>query len=577
MTYTNTGADLLANELYSFGVRVAFVFTGGAISAIIDSAEKIGIKIIPYDHELDASYAAEGYVRATSEPTVVLVTSGPGATNAITGIAGSWFDSIPVLFISGQVKSFEKTNFDLNLQNGFQETDVIKSTSHLSKYAKAVDHCSQIIPSVREAFNSMLTGRPGPAVLDITMDAQTEVMENSNSENFSYSNFNKTLSKGMISNDVLLSNNDYEYLLKKMLESKNPVILIGGGVQWLPSGFFEKIVKKLKIKIVSTYAGINAINQDNYFYDGMIGPFGHPKANKCLIEASDLFILGARVPQRAIPLLSEESKKKFDSVKKFVLTVDPSEFINHKLGPVEKIFNGLLSDFFNYIDNKIDQIDNKAINKEIISNVLPNEMFLSISSQSDKSLSVENNYSVDQLIESLNNNIPKNSNIFVDVGQNAVALALGLKRNNGERLFSSWANSPMGYSLPASLGAALDEKHQKSVCVIGDGGLRTAMSSFPNLRLMKGKAKIIIWDNQGYRTIVDHLEKMLSGRRSAVTVESGIPYFPMENVLTACDFNVLHSKNDLENDMKSFFSDDKIDIIIVPIDPSIRMIPNKII
>ena len=106
-----TGADFFANELYNFGVRVAFVFTGGAISAIIDSFDRIGIEIIPYDHELDASYAAEGYVRATSRPAVVLVTSGPGVTNAITGIAGSWFDSIPVLFISGQVKSFEKTNF----------------------------------------------------------------------------------------------------------------------------------------------------------------------------------------------------------------------------------------------------------------------------------------------------------------------------------------------------------------------------------------------------------------------------------------------------------------------------------
>ena len=201
-------------------------------------------------------------------------------------------------------------------------------------------------------------------------------------------------------------------------------------------------------------------------------------------------------------------------------------------------------------------------------------MFQSIQSPSDNSLSTENNYSIFQLFDSLNNTLPKNSDIFVDVGQNVCSSILGLKRNRGERIFSSWANSPMGYSLPASLGAALDDNERQSVCIIGDGGFRTALSSLPNLRAMKGKVKIILWDNQGYRTIVDHLEKMLSGRRKAVTVESGIPYFPIKKVLISSDLELLDSKGNLENDMKIFFSDDKIDVMIVHIDPSIRMIPN---
>ena len=574
-----TGADFLVDELYNFGVRVAFVFTGGAISAIIDSAVKRGIKIIPYDHELDASYAAEGYVRSALKPTVVLVTSGPGLTNTITGIAGSWFDSIPVLFISGQVKSFEKTNFDLYLQNGFQETDIIKSTNHLTKYCKEINHCSQMIPTVRKAFKSMLTGRPGPAVLDITMDAQTQITENPNPENFIYYNFKETLNRGMLPDNNLSSKKDYEYLLKKMLEAENPVILIGGGTQWLPSGLFESIVKKLKIKIISTYTGINAISQDNIFYDGMIGPFGHTKANRSLIEASDLFILGARIPQRAFPLLTEESKKKLQSARKFVLTVDSSEFINHKIGPIDKIFNGLLNDFIKYVDETINDGDDKdkVIKKDLPSNLIPIKMFQSIPSPSDNSLSNENSYSIFQLFDSLNNTLPKNSDVFVDTGQNVCSTTLGLKRNRGARIFSSWANSPMGYALPASIGAELDDNNRQSVCIIGDGGLRTAMSTLPNLRLMKGKVKTILWDNQGYRTIVDHLEKMHSGRRNAVTVDSGIPYFPMEKVLIASDLGVLHSKNDLDKDMKSFFSNDKIDVMIVPIDPSIRMIPNTFI
>ena len=108
-------------------------------------------------------------------------------------------------------KSFEKTNFDLYLQNGFQETDVIKSTSHFTKYAKAVDHCSQVVPSVREAFKSMLTGRPGPAVLDITMDAQTDKMENPTSEDLDYYNFKQTLLEGLLSVDKPSSKKDYNF------------------------------------------------------------------------------------------------------------------------------------------------------------------------------------------------------------------------------------------------------------------------------------------------------------------------------------------------------------------------------
>ena len=572
-----TGADYLADELYAHGVRTVFVFTGGAIAAIIDSAQKRGIKVIPYDHELDAAYAAEGYVRANSMPTAVMVTSGPGATNTISGMAGSWFDSIPVLFISGQVKSFEKTNFELYLQRGFQEVDFIKSSGQFTKYSRTVDHSSQIIPSIREAFKAMMSGRPGPAVLDITMDAQMETVENIEAQQQNLPSFEESLSTGLLPDKNLDSNNkDFESLFNQMNESKNPVILVGGGAQWLPKGLFESIVSKLNIKIISTYAGINSIQQENSLYEGMIGPFGHPKANKALLEASDLFILGARIPHRALPVLSESSSQKFQSVRKWALTVDPSEFINHKIGPLEKIYLGLLYDFCKYVESKISDTDSAPKILHIEGNILPEGMFSAESSSKNKDSKTENTYSVDGLINSLNNTLPDNSDVFVDVGQNAVALALGLKRNRGEKLFSSWANSPMGYSLPAALGAALEENERPSICVIGDGGIRTALSSFPNLRAMIGKVKVILWDNKGYQTIVDHSLKFQQ-TGNPVNIDTGLNYFPLKEVLIASDVRVMEAKGELEVDMKSFFDGDKHDILIVPIDESIRMSANSVI
>jgi acetolactate synthase-1/2/3 large subunit len=572
-----TGADYLADELYAHGVRTVFVFTGGAIAAIIDSAQKRGINVIPYDHELDASYAAEGYVRANSMPTAVMVTSGPGATNTISGMAGSWFDSIPVLFISGQVKSFEKTNFELYLQRGFQEVDFIKSAGQFTKYSSTVDHPSQIVPSIREAFKAMISGRPGPAVLDITMDAQMDAIEMIEAEQQNFPSFGESLSKGLLPNNNPNSNEkNFETLLNQMNKSKNPVILVGGGAQWLPKGLFEKIANKLNIKIISTYAGINAIQQEHSLYEGMIGPFGHPKANKTLLEASDLFILGARIPHRAFPVLSESSRQKFQSVRKWVLTVDPSEFINHKIGPLEKIYLGLLYDFCQYVESKIPDTNSAPQILHSEKNILPEGMFAAESTAQNKGSQVENTYTVDGLINSLNDALPNNSDIFVDVGQNAVALALGLKRNRGENLFSSWANSPMGYSLPAALGAALEKNERPSICVIGDGGIRTALSSFPNLRGMIGKIKVILWDNKGYQTIADHSLKFKQFN-NPVTVDSGLNYFPLKNVLIASDIRVMEASGELEVDMKLFFDNDDYDILIVPVDESIRMSANPVI
>ena len=577
MVNMKTGADYLADELYAHGVRTVFVFTGGAIAAIIDSAQRRGIKVIPYDHELDASYAAEGYVRANSMPTAVMVTSGPGATNTISGMAGSWFDSIPVLFISGQVKSFEKTNFDLYLQRGFQEVDFIKSAGQFTKYSSTVDHASQIIPSIREAFKAMVSGRPGPAVLDITMDAQMDAIEMIEAEPQNFASFGESLSKGILFNNNSNScEKDFENLLNQINESKNPVILVGGGAQWLPEGLFEKIASRLNIKIITTYAGVNSIQQENPLYDGMIGPFGHREANKTLLEASDLFILGARIPHRALPVLSESSSQKFQSVRKWVLTVDPSEFINHKIGPLEKIYFGLLYDFLKYVESKTSD-DNSA--PQILysaENIIPEGMFASDPTTKNKRPKTENIYTVDGLINSLNNALPNNSDVFVDVGQNAVALALGLKRNRGERLFSSWANSPMGYSLPAALGAAVEKNERPSICVIGDGGIRTALSSFPNLRAMIGKVKVILWDNKGYQTIVDHsLRFQQSG--NPVNIDSGLNYFPLKEVLIASDIRVMEASGELEVDMKSFFDSDEHDILIIHIDESIRMSANPVV
>lgn len=569
-----TGAECLADELYAQGVRAVFVFTGGAIAAIIDAAHRRGIKVIPYDHELDAAYAAEGYVRASAMPTAVMVTSGPGATNTISGMAGSWFDSIPVLFISGQVKSVEKTNFELYLQRGFQEVDFLSVSRQFSKYSQTVDHASTIVPSIKQAFQAMVSGRPGPAVLDVTMDAQMEMIVSPEVSSETARSFAENLQAGRLANtDPGSSDGDFRYLLDRMNESPNPVILVGGGAQWLPQGLLESVVKKLNIKVITTYAGVNALRYSNPLYEGMIGPFGHPEANETLLAAADLFILGARIPHRAMPLFTEESGTRLQSVRKWALTIEPREFISHRIGPLEKIFFGLLYDFCMFVESNMQQADVVVQPSNTPQCYLPSGMFARQLQQSARSPKHENSYTVDCLITSLNKSLPASSDIFVDVGQNAVALALGLQRDRGQRLFSSWANSPMGYSLPAALGAAAAGNERPTICVIGDGGMRTALSSLPNLRAMTGKVKVVLWDNRGYQTIVDHSIKF-GQTGNPVNMETGLAYFPLTKVLDASGVRVMEAKGELESTMHAFFGGDDHDVLIVSIDDSIRMSAN---
>jgi acetolactate synthase-1/2/3 large subunit len=181
-------------------------------------------------------------------------------------------------------------------------------------------------------------------------------------------------------------------------------------------------------------------------------------------------------------------------------------------------------------------------------------------------------YSPSQLVFALNSSLPEASNVFVDVGQNAVALALGLMRNGGQRLFSSWANSPMGYSLPAAIGAAVSSPESLPVCVIGDGGIRTALSSLPNLRKFSGQLKVIVWDNGGYGTIIDHIDRVLGRVRTAVDEASGLAHFPMYDVFAAAGVTVDLAEGDLVSRMSAFFQASNLDVLIVPVDPDYRMV-----
>ena len=554
MSEVMTGSAILARELSRVGVEVAFVFQGGAISSAIDEFAAAGIRLVPFDHELDAAYAAEGFVRSSGKLACVLTTSGPGATNLISGLCGSWFDGIPVLFVTGQVRASERTDFDWNLQSGFQEVDIVPMVRGITKYARRVYHPGQVAFATQAAVRSMLRGRRGPALLDLTMNAQMDSTHHQTVTSYSQSPAD---TRGGL---------EPLHMFFEALESADqPLLLVGGGFQWQDRRRVRSALESLGIPVIATYGGVNVLPLDHHLNLGFIGPFGHPSANKAFIEATHLFVIGARIPTRALPPMEEACAEQIRHRPTFVITTDPEEFATHPLSP-EFVTEADVADFVSLVEEGVRPAKSDVgRDRRGKKNLIPAAFFQETFAPSE--------YSPRDLVGALNHALKPETRIFVDVGQNAVALALGLERADEQLLFSSWANSPMGYSLPAAIGASFDESSPPPVCVIGDGGLRTALSSLPNLLSASGRMKTIVWDNGGYATIIDHLQRMLEGRLTAVDSGSGLPEFPIREVLIASGLQVSVAEGDLSRCVAKFLNGSDEDVLLVSVDPRYRLFP----
>lgn len=553
MIEATSGSAVLARELVRAGVEIAFVFQGGAISSAIDEVAKAGIQLVPFDHELDAAYAAEGYVRASGRPTCVLTTSGPGATNLISGLCGSWFDGVPVLFVTGQVRASERTDFDWNLQSGFQEVDIVPMVREVTKYASRVYDPRQVAFATQAAVRSMFSGRRGPALLDLTMNAQ---MDSTHHQSVELCSRNSSAHEGVAER--------LDPLFEAIESAEQPLLLVGGGFQWHDRLRVRAALESLGVSVAATYGGMNVLPLEHHLNLGFIGPFGHPSANNAFVEASHLFVIGARIPSRALPPMEEACAQRVRDRPTFVITTDPEEFATHPLSP-KFVAQADVADFLGLVEERFGPSELNVEPTRRSEDPIPSEFF--------SETFLPSGYSPRDLVRALNHSLKPRTRVFVDTGQNAVALALGLKRAEGQLLFSSWANSPMGYSLPAAIGASFDESSPSPVCVIGDGGLRTALSSLPNLLSASHRMKTVVWDNGGYATIIDHLYRMLEGRLTAVDADSGLPEFPIHKVLAAAGLRVSVAEGDLSECMTKFISSSNDDVLFVSIDPRYRLFP----
>tara|TARA_B100000287_G_C20645666_1_gene785035 strand:+ start:441 stop:2156 length:1716 start_codon:yes stop_codon:yes gene_type:complete len=521
-------SDYIVDFFIKKGIDTTFVLTGGAIAHIIDSVGKRDneIKYICVQNEQVAAMAAEAYSRTGKANGVALVTSGPGATNLITGIVGAWYDCIPAIYITGQVRTWEMTSNKSTLQDGFQEVDICSQVKNVTKYAKTITNKADLPIELEKAYCLANSGRKGPVVIDLPMDMQwaellPEEIDLANNHNYS------------IENSYQIED-ELDSFFKLFKEAQKPLVLIGGGVKHADiKDYFNKFILKSNIPCVSTYAAYEILEHSNKHNIGVIGQFGQYSSNSAIEKCDLLIALGTRFGIRA----AGNNTDLFASNAKVVhVNIDSGELKDSRKKADLNIHSDIFT-FLNKVDGKV-----RCDNDDWLSSL-----------EESKKLDLDiNNKGTGKdvnpywLVEKINEQSKPDSIIIPDVGWQVTTLNQQTKFKSDQQMFSSWANSPMGYAVAGGIGAHYANKEKEIIVHIGDGGLQVNLQDLQTVSNYNIPLKIFLWNNFGYATIQAFQEGSLDGRFHATDLNSGYSAPDFEELAKLFKLKYFRVNNDAE-------------------------------
>ena len=493
-------SDYTLKFLQKKKVKKVFLITGGAISFMVDAfSRNKKIQYVSVAHEQSAAMMADSYSRLGPNFSCTMVTSGPGATNLITGIACSYFDSIPALHICGQVNTYEQQDGDKSTkkvrQVGFQETDIVNIAKPITKYAYKIKNASEIRYVLEKAHHIATSGRPGPVLVDIPMDLQRAQIKPNKLKSFK-PEINK---KKINYKNIIVKVND---LLKK---SKKPVVILGGGIKY---GKSEKdlinFLKNFNTPIVTTWSGVDLIDYNNENYIGNIGVYGSRAAN-FTVQNSDLILcLGTRLDTRVTGGVPKSFARK---AKKIVVDVDKYELGKKRGLKIDLKVELDIKTFFR-VYNKYNKI---KVNREawLLRCTNWKTKYPIILKKFYKEKKYVNPYIfIDKLSKVLNNK----DIIIADDGGHLTWTIQSFKVKFGQKLFSAFGNSPMGYALPASIGASIAKNNKRIICIDGDGSIQINLQELHTIDKLQLPVKIFILNNDGYG-IIKQFQDLYIGKR----------------------------------------------------------------
>ena len=531
------GADAIIKCLEAEGVETVFGYPGAAICPFYNSILQSDIKSVLVRTEQNAAHAASGMARMTGKPGICVVTSGPGATNVITGIATAFADSIPLICITGQVSS------ELLGSDVFQEADITGAVESFVKYSYLVKDASDIPRIFKEAFYIAGSGRKGPVLIDIPIDIQ-----NATINRFSYP---KEISLRTYKPTVKGNIVQIKKVVKELERAKKPIICAGGGVLLSEAESELRIfVEKHQIPVVSTMMGIGVMPTRHPLYFGMVGNNGKPYANRAMNESDVIIMVGARVADRAVsqPGLITQNKVLIH------IDVDPAE-IGKNAGPTIPLV-GDAKHIFEDLNNQELTCEHEEWLHAL--GIYRNEM--------DKKRNPDPNC-VDPrlLIGCLSDMMQKNGVYVADVGQNQIwSCSYHIVREG--KFFTSGGMGTMGYSIPAAMGAKVADPSRQVIAVCGDGSFQMSMMELATIKQHRIPVKIIVLRNNYLGMVREYQHYNYKDNYSMVDI-SGTPDLKKLSEAYEIPYLKLENNSGMNEVLETFLKDDTTMILECMIDP----------
>jgi len=533
----------------NYGVDTIFTVSGGGCIFLIDSLGNTeGVKYVATHHEQAASIAAEGYARMNDKLGACLVTSGPGGTNAITGTLCSWLDSIPVITISGQVNKEMTTNYTkLPLrQLGDQEFDIIQSVKNMTKYAVQVNDPLEIRYHLEKACALATTGRPGPVWVDIPLNVQSVDIDPN-----SLKGWEETI-------DVPSpSQSQINLVLEKWKQAKKPLMVVGNGVR-LSKGIKElySLLSKTNIPVISAVNGNDIVNNDYEHYCGRFGTHAQIGANNLLSECDFLLTVGSRLYVRQTGYNFEGFAKQ---AYKIHVDVDQSELDKPTLFTDLKINSDARLFLSNLLDHSLPSTSPEWLEECSKWTSAPKVL--------DRHRSNKDYVSHYAFMEILSKIKPKNMHIVTSDGSANVVTMQVMDLEGEQRLITNTGCAPMGYGLPAALGAST---HHEIICIEGDGSLHLNVHELQTMKHYNLPIKLVLLNNDGYTSIKISQKTFFNGKFVASEKNSGVSFPNFEKLIKAYDLPYLSIRaNDKAEDiLNEFFSLDGPAVCEVFTDPN---------
>lgn len=491
-----TAAQAIVECLKAENIKVVYGYPGAAICPFYDALldAKDDIKHVLVRHEANGGHAANGYARISGKPAVCIATSGPGAVNLVTAIATAYADSIPIVCITGQV------NTDQIGRDVFQEADITGAAEPFVKHSYLLSNPSDLPRVFKEAFYIAGTGRPGPVLIDIPMDVQKAEIDFEYPDSVSIRGY-KPSTKG--------NYNQIKRVLSALESAEKPLICIGGGV-FASNAQAEicRLAEVMQIPVITTMMGISVFSDDNPLFFGMLGMHGVSSANRAVNDCDVLFLVGARVGDRAVrtPLTLEKTTKILH------IDIDPAE-IGKNVGADYPLVG-----------------DAKLVLQDMLEMTKPMEhkewinYLNSLKTEKDFEKSPEGTVNPREFMHKLSEAMPENTIISADVGQNQIWAATGYKIKKGGRFITSGGMGTMGYSVPAAIGAKMAAPERPVIVICGDGSFQMEFMELATAIQHGVAIKIVVMTNNRLGMVRELQTNGYNDRQTAVFLD-GSPDF----------------------------------------------------